>query len=324
MNGNGSNNDTQNQSTELITPTLNCDSWSISNLYDGNQSNTECTLSNPNDVAISVDWSTDLWTAPTKLRTNPSKVSLSIPAGGSITFDLIAAPTENLTLASGQASFQIEGTAQSLGLPDLVLEYTITYTIVDDIGVVNGGNGNASSNTNDDKSSGDESKMLMYALAGGGGILALLAIVFIIVRLTREEEEDWDEDDLEFDDPDAGYGRAGRPDDLPIGYALDEIKPKRSAKRPPVIVEDISEEEAGMADPFNISRDTPESDYGFEEGGENDEYSGGGDEQESYDESEQGDDGISTDDEGTEWWEDEEGIWWYRTSEMEDWAEYEE
>ncbi|HIB59442.1 MAG: hypothetical protein CXX80_10780 [Methanobacteriota archaeon] len=325
MNGNGSNNDTQNQSTELITPTLNCDSWSISNLYDGNQSKTECTLTNPNDVAISVDWSTDLWTAPTKLRTNPSKVSLSIPAGGNITFDLIAAPTENLTLASGQASFQIEGTAQSLGLPDLVLEYTITYTIVDDIGGVNGGNGgngNASSNTSDDKSSGDESKMLMYALAGGGGILALLAIVFIIVRLTREEEEDWDEDDLEFDDPDAGYGRAGRPDDLPIGYALDEIKPKRSAKRPSVIVEDISEEEAGKADPFNISRDTPESDYGFEEGGEYDEYSEGGDEQESFDESEQGDDGISTDDEGTEWWEDEEGVWWYRTSEMEDWAEY--
>jgi len=54
------------------------------------------------------------------------------------------------------------------------------------------------------------------------------------------------------------------------------------------------------------------------------EYDRVGESQDSHAESEQGDDGISTDDEGTEWWEDEEGVWWYRTSEMEDWAEYEE
>lgn len=315
MNGNGSNNETQNQSTELITPTLNCDSWSISNLYDGNQSKTECTLTNPNDVVISVDWSTDLWTAPTQLGINPSKVSLSISAGGSITFDLIAAPIANLTLGSGQASFRIEGTAQSTGLPDLLLEYTITYTIIDDISGVNGGNGNASSDVTENQSSGEESRILTYILAAGGGVLVLLAIVFIIVRLTREEEEDWDEDDLEFDDPDVGYGRASRPEELPSGYALDEMKSSRKAKRPPVIVEDISEEEAGKADPFSISRDRPEVDYEYDRVGES---------QDSHAESEQGDDGISTDDEGTEWWEDEEGVWWYRTSEMEDWAEYEE
>ena len=327
MNGNQSN-DTQNQTTELTAPELNCDSWSISNLYDGNQSKTECTLTNSNNVEVTIDWSTDLWSAPSQLATYPSKVSLSIPAGGMITFNLVSDTTTNLTLASGQSTFLIEGTAQSTGLPDLLLEYTITYAIVDDIGNANGGSaGNGNDNVSDDKSGGEESQTLIYILAGAGGIIGLLAIVIVIVKISRDEEEDWDEDDLEFDDPDAGYGRASRPEELPIGYALDDIKQESSAKRPSVIVEDISEEEAEKADPFNISRERPDSDYNYDDGEGYDEHSEGGEldeTQESDDQSEQGDEGISLDEEGTEWWEDEEGVWWYRTSEMEDWAEYEE
>ena len=325
LNDNQSN-DTQNQTTALTAPELNCDSWSISNLYDGNQSKTECTLTNSNNVEVTIDWSTDLWTAPSQLETYPSKVSLSIPAGGDVTFNMVSDTTANLSLASGQATFLIEGTAQSTGMSDLLLEYTITYTIVDDISNANGGS-EGNGNVSDDKSSGEESQMLKYILAGGGGIITLLAIVIVIVKISRDEEEDWDEDDLEFDDPDAGYGRASRPEELPIGYALDELKQERSAKRPPVIVEDISEEEAERDDPFNISRERPDSDYDYDEGEGYDEYSEGGENdetQESYDQSKQEDDGISLDEEGTEWWEDEEGVWWYRTSEMEDWAEYEE
>ena len=36
------------------------------------------------------------------------------------------------------------------------------------------------------------------------------------------------------------------------------------------------------------------------------------------------DDGISVDEDGTEWWEDEEGVWWYREEGWEDWAVWEE
>ena len=36
------------------------------------------------------------------------------------------------------------------------------------------------------------------------------------------------------------------------------------------------------------------------------------------------DDGISVDENGTEWWEDEEGVWWYREEGWEDWAVWEE
>ena len=34
--------------------------------------------------------------------------------------------------------------------------------------------------------------------------------------------------------------------------------------------------------------------------------------------------GYSVDEDGTEWWEDENGQWWYRTTEMEDWDAWNE
>ena len=36
------------------------------------------------------------------------------------------------------------------------------------------------------------------------------------------------------------------------------------------------------------------------------------------------DDGITVDEQGTEWWEDEEGVWWYREEGWEDWAVWED
>ena len=36
------------------------------------------------------------------------------------------------------------------------------------------------------------------------------------------------------------------------------------------------------------------------------------------------DDGITVDENGTEWWEDEEGTWWYREDGWEDWAVWED
>jgi len=39
---------------------------------------------------------------------------------------------------------------------------------------------------------------------------------------------------------------------------------------------------------------------------------------------EENDDGISVDEFGTEWWEDEDGVWWYREEGWDDWAVWEE
>ena len=47
--------------------------------------------------------------------------------------------------------------------------------------------------------------------------------------------------------------------------------------------------------------------------------------EEQYDSEENSDvDGITTDEEGTDWWEDEEGVWWYREEGWEDWAVWED
>ena len=47
--------------------------------------------------------------------------------------------------------------------------------------------------------------------------------------------------------------------------------------------------------------------------------------EEAVEEEEQDDDdGISTDEFGTEWYEDEVGTWWYREAGAEDWSEYSE
>ena len=47
-------------------------------------------------------------------------------------------------------------------------------------------------------------------------------------------------------------------------------------------------------------------------------------EEETWDEEATEDDGISVDENGTEWWEDDDGTWWYREEGWEDWAVWEE
>ena len=47
-------------------------------------------------------------------------------------------------------------------------------------------------------------------------------------------------------------------------------------------------------------------------------------EEEAIEEASEEDDGISTDEYGTEWYEDEVGTWWYREAGAEDWSEYNE
>ena len=46
--------------------------------------------------------------------------------------------------------------------------------------------------------------------------------------------------------------------------------------------------------------------------------------EETHEEEQEADDGISVDEYGTEWYEDEVGTWWYREAGAEDWAEYNE
>jgi len=50
----------------------------------------------------------------------------------------------------------------------------------------------------------------------------------------------------------------------------------------------------------------------------------GGVEEHAAEDAGEADPSISVDEDGTEWWEDEEGVWWYRSGDMDDWAVWEE
>ena len=97
-------------------------------------------------------------------------------------------------------------------------------------------------------------------------------------------------------------GRVSKP--LPVGVALDEFEDKTivddSPDRPDIIA-DFDEEDA--------YEEYEEEQYEEETDSEN---------EESSDE----DSGITVDEHGTEWYEDEIGVWWFRDPGEEDWAEY--
>jgi hypothetical protein len=46
------------------------------------------------------------------------------------------------------------------------------------------------------------------------------------------------------------------------------------------------------------------------------------DEEEVYEEEHEEDSGITVDEHGTEWYEDEIGVWWFRDPGLEDWEEF--
>ena len=107
-----------------------------------------------------------------------------------------------------------------------------------------------------------------------------------------EEEEFIEENEVE-------------PAEIPEGKPLDEFDDKTISDEPEVI------ERPGDSLISELSESTEESVEDVTE--------------EVVEEEEQDDDdGISTDEFGTEWYEDEVGTWWYREAGAEDWSEYSE
>lgn len=200
----------------------------------------------------------------------------------------------------------------------------MNITISDDIGdqstTNNNTNNNGSSGNTTDDNDPKSSQITLYIVIGVIAFAAIAGIVIVLIK-NREEEIDWEEDDLEYDDP---YGSVSAPQDdvFPAGLPLDEVKPAKRSRPKPIVVEDISEEEAANEDPFDISRKSGDWEDNSSSESEEEWKEGDGESWEEDGQSE--DEGISTDEDGTEWYEDEVGVWWYRTVQMEDWAEFEE
>jgi len=135
--------------------------------------------------------------------------------------------------------------------------------------------------------------MLVY-IGAVGGIAVIALIVIVVIRIRNSDIEDWSEDDLEFDQDLPSKEKASKP--LPVGMALDEIEDRTVSEEAPERPDIISE--------FDSDVEEYEEEY-----------------EESYEEE---DSGISVDEHGTEWYEDEVGVWWYREEGQEDWSEFTE
>jgi len=196
---------------------------------------------------------------------------------------------------------------------DKPLTFEIQWTLIGEEPVVtpdpvdeeDTGNNSGTSDT-----SSSSNNMLIF---GGIGAVALGGLViFIVLRIRNSDLDEWGEEDLDMD-PEVQTDRISKP--LPVGVALDEFEDK-------TIIDDTPDKPDFISD-FDDSDDyveTLESDEGEYESEDaedsEEEY------QEDYTEESEDDSGITVDENGTEWYEDEVGVWWFRDPGEEDWSEF--
>ena len=149
-----------------------------------------------------------------------------------------------------------------------------------------------------------------------GSILGVLLIIVavggvILLRNVEDEQDDWysaDEDEEEQPAPVAEQPNSP-------SKTLDEL---RSEGRSIADMEAPEERRPSLFDEFEAGSVSEVGSYEAEVESTEPSF----DEEEATEEAEE--DGISVDENGTEWWEDEEGVWWYREEGWEDWAVWED
>jgi hypothetical protein len=156
---------------------------------------------------------------------------------------------------------------------------------------------------------GDSSSGNDMAIVGGIAAFAILGlVVFIVLRIRNSDIDEWGEDDLDMD-PELQTDRISKP--LPVGVALDEFEDKTIIDETPDKPDFISdfEDDDDYVETLESNEDEYESDEVEEE-------------YEEHDEASEDDSGITVDENGTEWYEDEVGVWWFRDPGEEDWSEF--
>jgi len=142
-----------------------------------------------------------------------------------------------------------------------------------------------------------ESGGTIYYVGAGLGFFVLAALVVVVVVLMRrsgegygEYDDDYD-DGVEYDSPDSSAGPTSGPESGPTDGP--QISPQDSQ---------AAEYSAGEY-----------QQEGYDQGG----YQQDGTEQQST-----GDDNYRVDENGTEWWQDDNGVWWYKAAGDPDWSEW--
>jgi hypothetical protein len=157
-----------------------------------------------------------------------------------------------------------------------------------------------------DSSSGNN-----MAIFGGIGAVALVGLViFIVLRIRNSDLDEWGEEDLDMN-PELQTDRISKP--LPVGVALDEFEDKTIVDETPDRPDFITEFDDD--DDYVETLESDEEEYEHEESEES---------EEEYQDDSDDESGITVDENGTEWYEDEVGVWWFRDAGEEDWSEFTE
>ena len=290
----------------MLDVTLDCGSVVIDPSID---QDLECAISNPNNYTIDVSLEADGWSQwDTFILFEPTagQSEFSLDDSETNTIEIRVDILQNLSengLTSGLIQIDLrQGPSDYTSPGETPLTFDVQWTLKEDDPVVNPPTGD--NNTNQTKIATEDSSSGNTMLIAGGviGVAVIGLVVFIVLRIRNSDLEDWEEDDLDFEPEVEESGRVSKP--LPVGVALDEFEDKtivdESPDRPDVIA-DFDEEDA--------YEEYEEEQYEEETDSENEESSGE-------------DSGITVDEHGTEWYEDEIGVWWFRDPGEEDWSEY--
>lgn len=287
----------------LIDPVVACDLITIPLKDPGSDSLTSCQAYNMNTFSIDIDlsWVED-WSDYEDLSATIQPSSLeNISGQTSAIFEIRLSWSGDITDSD---NWYYDGKTLSLMAHvhhqgnTTPINYQIPITIEGDTEVIPGSGGDGDDNTSLDEnvSAGEDSKLLTYAMYAGGGILGL-GIVIVAGSMLFGGRSDFDDDEDE-DEDDWEDSFSTFDEDAPsASKALSRVNRPDSVK-------------------FQERRNKPEPEPEPEPEYYEPEY-----EEEWQEES---DDGITVDEDGTEWWEDDDRVWWYRTPEMDDWAEFEE
>lgn len=319
---NQTTNQTGNQTENPVFPdvtlagTFSCEAATYAWEENSTDSSITCTVSNPNPFEVQVDFA---WTENSATPGPLSFETDSLPSSGpsltlnanetvEVTFTpLRNGPSDGLFPGLQGVGYQLilacldDGTGRctEMTTPSATTVGELQWTLSEPIVIPDSGNGD----TTKDSTEGGSGALV-------GGIIAILVlagvgIALVLLRSRTEEDDDWFE---AFDELDETEDSAPTPAPR-SSRSLDEIRSSGdefTAGDPP------EERRRTLFDEVDGRGATEE--YVHEEAFESEDNT-----EEATEDAD-----ISVDENGTEWWEDEEGVWWYREEGWEDWAVWEE
>lgn len=302
---------------EIVDPELQCSMletfegkvWAIENTINSQNSNLECELINENKLFLTIEH-------PEKIIVGGVEIGIDCPPGfvGSeaqimcIFSPTVKSITSKNTSDPVEISFDIDfifswitptGISQmkevSLGGQfSLIGEITVNEdNNSNDPAITDSDNEDTGPVINEesvDSKAGVLQDPMMLGLIGGG-IFALVLMV-IIIRYIRSDDDDWDED---WDDEEE---ELENPLDRILGRNMGNVNTNSSQDKPSENAINSGRLRGSAGEEF------------VRQSQEVDEYAD--------------DPNYSIDEDGTEWWEDEHGQWWYRDPDMDDWEEWNE